>query len=147
MRRDACWNYLFKCFDIGIILAVLVVVDGLLQLVTDVAAQIFVAYFYLSACRVLKAESCFKYLVSHIGLALAKLLTDIWNVDTAVNVDAGDNAVLHVLRFGVLLLLNDSAAEHVGLAKLLHLLAACICGLLELLQGKHTGEINVVLQE
>ena len=62
-------------------------------------------------------------------------------------VDAGNDAVLHVLWIGSLLLLNDTLAEDVGLVILLNLLAVLVANLTVFLQCKDCREVYVILQE
>ena len=62
-------------------------------------------------------------------------------------VDAGNDAVLHVLWVGSLLLLNDTLAEDVGLLELVNLVAVLVANLAVFLQCKDCREVYVILQE
>ena len=62
-------------------------------------------------------------------------------------VDAGNDAVLHVLWIGSLLLLNDTLTEDVGLVILFNFLAVLVANLAVFLQCKDCREVYVILQE
>ena len=51
------WLFLFQFLDIDVILSVCIVVDGLLQLLTDVATEVFVGYCHFVGAGILKPKS------------------------------------------------------------------------------------------
>ena len=79
---------------------------------------------------------------------LVKLLHNPGNINPAMNVDAGNDAVFHVVRLWCLLFIHDALAEDVGLAKLLYALTGLyVASLAEFLQSKDIRKVHVVLQE
>ena len=117
MCRDVKrYHSLQRCY-IVVIASVGVLFASLSQLLANIAAEVFVRYLNLSRKRIFEAQTAFYDLLLGIFLSDIKSIGNIWNIDAAIKVDAGENAVAHILRSRCSLFLNYAASEYVSLAE------------------------------
>ena len=147
MSRDSHRHNLLQCLDVAVKFAVLVVLLCLTEFLTHIAAQILIRHLHLSCGRVFKAVTAFDDFSLYLGYALSELFCDVWNINTTKLEDTCDDAVLYVGRHWLCLLFNDTLAEYISLAELLHLVTLCIGRLLKLFKGEHVCIVHIVAEE
>ena len=147
MCRNVHRDNTLQCFDVCIITSVRVVLLGLAQLLTNIATEIFIRHFHFGCGRVLEAKSTFNNLLAHIAIAHVQLLSDIWNIDTSVKIDAGNDTVFNGCRLRLALGLHDTTAENVSLAVGNNTLSALVTCLTHTFQCGNTWVVHIAAQE